>query len=252
MDQSVRAARFRTVNPDLAILPVFRFNTAEGRIIKSLGTAFFFSVRPTILSVKHVLGVQPGPDEAIVVPRQRPPYAESGAIKPYEEAVSVTNVRTDPRQDLAVAEVPGVTHLDYFPLCREDPPAGAPNVMTYDLASRITAEAFADRDPAPTITPYVWKGYVHAVRICREPLMPAAAKILEVSIPTVRGMSGAPLIEERTMRVLGVLFGNYARQVEPSPLAKTEDQRWYLPVGQALHWSHVRSFLDSLGLEDGP
>jgi len=82
MDQGARTARLRTVNPDLAILPVFRFNTAEGRIIESLGTAFFFSIRPTILSVKHVLGVQPGPDEAIVVPRQRPPHAESGRSSP--------------------------------------------------------------------------------------------------------------------------------------------------------------------------
>lgn len=78
-------------------------------------------------------------------------------------------------------------------------------------------------------------------------MMRARAKILEVSIPAIEGMSGAPLIEERTLRVAGVLFGNIARQLLPSPFAKTEAAQWYLPVGQALHWSHVRQFLESIG-----
>src|SRR5207244_12340958 len=70
----------------------------------------------------------------------------------------------------------------------------------------------------PTITPYVWKGYLHAVLITQEPTMHARAKIFDVSIPVVEGMSGAPLIEERTLRVAGVLFGNVRSEEHTSEL----------------------------------
>ena len=119
--------------------------------------------------------------------------------------------------------------------------------MTFDLTSRTTYERLDTGDIFPTITPYTWKGYVNGVLVSQEPGMLAPAKILETSIPVIKGMSGAPLVNEVTLTVAGILFGNFARSVEPSPLSTDEGERWYLPVGQALHWSHAREFLVSLG-----
>jgi hypothetical protein len=126
------------------------------------------------------------------------------------------------------------------------------SVMTYDLVSRMTSEVSQTGEPPLlTLTPYVWKGYVHAVLTAQEPGMSAPGKILETSVPVVEGMSGAPLIDERTLRVVGVLFGNRARSLVPAPHATTDSQSWYLPIGQALHWSHARDFLNSIG-ENAP
>jgi hypothetical protein len=236
----------RRVNPDNAILPVLLVDPTKGIVKRVLGTGFFFSSKPIILSAAHVLGVQPGRDEAIAVPKRELPDPEPGVVMPQPWMAAIFNVRVDPKHDLAVADVPGVTHFEHFPVCRQDPPA-LTTVMTVDLVSRMTFELVEGGGPGPTITPYTWKGYVHSVLITQEPTMRARARIFEVSIPVVQGMSGAPLIEARTLRVAGVLFGNVARQLIPPPYAKAEGEKWYLPVGQALHWSHVRQFLESIG-----
>lgn len=239
----------RSVNPDNAILPVFRVDPRRGTVKELLGTAFFFSRKPTILSCAHVLGVQPGEGEVIAVPKRDPPDTEPGVLKRHTLFAGVVNVRVDPRHDLAVADVPGVTHFEHFRLQRGDPP-GTRTLLTYDLASRIEFERLNGGDVdvvIPTITPYIWKGYAHGVIIDQQPGMRAPAKILEVSIPVAEGMSGAPLVDERTLLVAGVLFGNTARQLMPAPQATKDGERWYLPVGRALDWSHAREFLLSLG-----
>ena len=181
----------RVVNPDNAILPVLLVDPTKRIVKRVLGTDFFFSPKPLILSVAHVLGVKPGPDEAIAVPKREPPDPAPGVVVPQPTMAAVLNVRVDPQHDLAVADVPGVTHFEHFPVCRQDPPT-LTNVMTVDLASRTTFEPVEGGGPGPTVTRYDWKGYVHAVLITKEPTMRARAKILEVSIPVIEGMSGAP------------------------------------------------------------
>ena len=236
----------RVVNPDNAILPVLRVDP-EGHVKEVLGAAFFFSERPLILSARHVLKVEPGPGEAIVVPSRRPPDAEPGVAKPLPQMALLQNVRACPDYDLAVAEVPDVTHFEYLPIRHDEPAA---NVRTYDLVSQETLEATAPgKPPARTLNPYVWKGYVHHVIVTQEFAlgMHAPGKIIEVSIPVAKGMSGAPLVDEATLRVVGVVLGNRTRPLVPAPQAASEEQQWYLPIGRALHWSHVREFLESIG-----
>jgi len=236
----------KIVNPENAILPVFLVDTVKSTIKRTLGTAFFFSAKPIVLSCAHVLGILPAADEMIAVPSREPPDPEPGVVKRYQSMAPIVNVRRHPLHDIAVADVPGVSHFEHLPLQREDP-AGVLNVMTYDLVSRVTFERLETGEMIRTITPYIWKGYVHAVLVEREPGMAAPAKILEISIPVVEGMSGAPLVNERRLAVAGVLFGNIARELAPAPRSVTEGARWYLPVGQALHWSHVQEFLGSIG-----
>ena len=88
-----------------------------------------------------------------------------------------------------------------------------------------------------------WKGYVHAMLETQQPGMRAPAMILEVSIPVVKGMSGAPLVGDRTLAVVGILFGNRARSLVPAAQATSEEQAVALSIGQALHWPSYTSVL---------
>src|SRR2546422_3124636 len=144
-----RVAASKIVNPADAILPVVLLDTKRGTVKRFLGTAFFFSPKPKILSVAHVLNVQPGPDEAVVVPRRELPDADPGVSKRQNVMARISNVRIDPRHDLAVADVSGVTNFEHFRLRSDDPP-GVTSVMTFDLASRITYERLESGDVLPT------------------------------------------------------------------------------------------------------
>jgi len=240
------SGRFKSVDPAKAILPVLLLDTAEGKIKDLLGTGFFFSDRPTIMSCAHVLGTTPGPGELVGVPLYQGPDAEPGVIAHHEVLALLSNVRRHPIHDLAVADVAGVAQFEHFTFQSSDPSGNTPTLMTVDLASRTTFEPGPTGEPVWTINPYTWKGYAHTTLISQEIGMQAPAKILEVSIPVVKGMSGAPLIEEETLEVAGILFGNVARSLVPAPQAETDGQAWYLPIGQAFHWSVARKFLESL------
>jgi SAM-dependent methyltransferase len=50
-------------------------------------------------------------------------------------------------------------------------------------------------------------------------------------------------ISEAMLRAAGVRLQGASFR----PVVMEEGERWYLPIGQALHWSHVRGFLDSIG-----
>jgi hypothetical protein len=243
------SGQFKSVDPTKAILPILLIDTAKGKIKDLLGTGFFFSDRPTILSCAHVLGRAPGPDELVGVPRYQGPEAEPGVIAHHEVVAIPTNVRKHATLDLAVADVADVTDFEHFTFRSSDPSDSTRTLMTIDLASRTTFEPGPmGGEPVWTITPYAWKGYAHTVLISQEIGMRAPAKILEVSIPVVKGMSGAPLIDGKTLEVAGILFGNVARSLVPAPQAETESQAWYLPIGQAFHWSEASEFLKSLRL----
>jgi Trypsin-like peptidase domain len=240
----------KIINPDRAILPVLRLDATKGTIKDILGTAFFFSRRPILLSVAHVLCVAPGANELIAVPCLPPSALRPAELLEHHLVAPLMNVRRHPTHHLAVADVPGVTRFEHFSLRNADPPAGVPSVLTYDYVSRITSEAASPgAQPLLTMRAYVWKGYVHAILEAQDPPMSARATVLEASIPVIRGMSGAPLVDEQTLQVIGVLFNNRRRALDPAPQATDDAQAWYLPIGQALHWSHARDFLRDIGAD---
>src|SRR5713101_2215578 len=105
-------AQFRSVDPANAILPVLLIDRVKNTIKDLLGTSFFFSARPTILSCAHVLGREPEANEII---------AEPGVLKYHDLMAPISNVRRHPFHDLAVADVPGVTHFEHFAFRSSDP-----------------------------------------------------------------------------------------------------------------------------------
>src|SRR5262249_53089656 len=113
------------VDPAKAILPVLLLDTVEGKIKDILGTGFFFSDRPTIMSCAHVLGTTPGPGEVVGVPRYEGPDAELGVIAHHDVVAGLSNVRKHPTQDLAIADV-AVAQFEHFTIRSSDPPGNTP------------------------------------------------------------------------------------------------------------------------------
>jgi hypothetical protein len=73
---------------------------------------------------------------------------------------------------------------------------------------------------------------------------------LDLSFPALRGASGAPIIVERTGVVVGMIVANIERHLMPaqverieSPDGTAEDRRYFLPVGKAISWRHLREFI---------
>src|SRR5438034_908427 len=89
------------IQPERAIVPILLVSRKTRQFIRLLGTGFFYSSRPRILSVAHVLAVQPSDDEAMGILDIRP---EGGIVDTLH---LVTNVSVSTSHDLAVADVPG-------------------------------------------------------------------------------------------------------------------------------------------------
>ena len=224
--------------PGLAILPIVRADRKTLDFKQLLGTGFFYGDGKRILSVAHVLKVQPDQDEILAV-HLAPPGGG------YARTLPIKNVRASRNYDLAVAEVPQATGFQTLNIAAQDPD-GMPTLLTYDYSSGLRGGWRPDGTQGRRFIPYVWRGTWLATYIAHEPGMPRPAKIIDVPFPVMQGASGARLVKQGSRDVVGVLFGNVARQLVPPPQLAEIGQPWYLPVGQALHCSHVREFLREL------
>lgn len=115
------------IYPGSAIVPIFRFNTVTGQTTELLGTGFFIDSRGTLMSVKHVLGVQPEPGEAIGIQ-----LVDTGGGRGW--IYKIGNVRSSDRYDLAVAEVPDATGFQVLTISQTDP-HGIPELLTWDYST---------------------------------------------------------------------------------------------------------------------
>src|SRR5260370_31133500 len=114
------------IYPGSAIVPIFRFDTVTGETKELLGTGFFISDRGTLMSVKHVLGVQPEPGEGIGI-QLVPPGGGRGWI------FKVANIRASDKYDLAIGDVPGAQGFQVLQVSPQDP-QGVPDLLTYDYS----------------------------------------------------------------------------------------------------------------------
>jgi hypothetical protein len=224
------------IYPGSAIVPIFRFNTGTGQTTELLGTGFFIDGHGSLMSVKHVLGVQPGPGEAIGIQLVDPGGGRGWIYK-------LGNVRSSDRYDLAIAEVPDAVGFQVLQICQTDP-QGIPELLMWDYSTGYRGGWLPDGTEGLRLIPYMWHGTWLATYMALEPGMTHPARIIDVPFPGMRGASGSPIIERGTTNVVGILFGNVARQLIPPPQIADQGQPWYLPVGQALHCQHLREFVN--------
>jgi hypothetical protein len=160
----------------------------------------------------------------------------------------VTQVRVSRRFDIALAKAIAVEGHAPLQLPDADPPRDR-DLISHDYS------ATTFRQGKLFVTRSTRKGHIVCKRENEFP-GPELALTLELSFPALRGASGAPVILHRSKYVIGMVVGNEAQRLLPphlEPMRKTagvpENRVYYLPAALALHWSHLKEFVESGGRE---
>jgi len=226
--------------PLKAVFPLI-VATTKGLGRSFLGTGFFIRPGGTFLTARHVLeGVAPATGEflaAVMLPGEPTPYR-------------VSHVTFAEQFDIALARAEGVDDIHPLEIATKDAPMNR-DVLTVEF-SGTESRPLEDGRRAMHFTPYFRKGHV----ICSYPSTypeTVPTHSLDLSFPALRGASGAPVIVEEDGSVVGMVVANVERHLLPAQVERVElgsDQReeikYFLPVGKAIAWQHLREFVQSV------
>lgn len=227
--------------PLKAIFPLVVANLKPGLVGPFLGTGFFIRPDGTFLTAKHVLeGVtRPSGEDLAVVMLPGGPTLHR-----------VCDVRLADQFDIALGRAEGVEDIQPLEIATEDAPMNR-DVLTVEF-SGTQSRVLEDGRPAMHFTPYHRKGYVICSYTSTYPEV-VPTQSLDLSFPALRGASGAPVIVEADGSVVGMVLANVERHLLPAQVERVElgsDQReevrYFLPVGKAIAWQHLREFVQSV------
>ena len=212
----------------------------QDRVHDLLGTSFLVGQR-LFMSAKHVFGVIPQVGQELAV------VSHGEALSAHLAEV----IYQDPKHDIAIARVtqwPGdggplaITPTDILTMNS--------NVLTGEFSPTRSGVQLSDGRTAMAISVNWQKGNI--VREYRPDFGYAnETACIDLSYPALKGASGAPVIEEQSGYVLGMIVANIERQLMPAQVERTErpdgtkDEviRYFLPSAQALRASHLREAL---------
>ncbi len=227
------------MQPYKAIFPILA--VPNERTAHFLGTGFFIEQDGTFLTAKHVFadyGLDRSEDFRIAM------LSKEGEVKRY----AVTDVKVSERLDIARARATGVEDLQPLQLATEDASTNL-DVLTEEYSGTMP-KRLADGGTGLNIVSYTRKGNVLCQREHDYP-GPEPAMTLELSFPALGGSSGAPVLVERTGAVIGMVVANVGRELLPAQIERTEyeggvkeEVKYFLPTGMAIHWSHLREFVE--------
>jgi len=231
--------------PLKAIFPLVVANLGSGLVGPFLGTGFFVRADGTFLTAKHVLEEVPlrgGEDfAAVLLPGQPTLYR-------------VSHVRFAKQFDIALARAEGMQDIYPLEIATKNAPAND-DVLTVEF-SGTESRPLEDGRPAMWFNPYYRKGHVICSYRSTYP-EPIATRCLDLSFPALRGASGAPVLAERDGSVLGMVLANVERHLLPAQVERVdlasdrrEEIRYFLPVGKAIGWQHLREFVQSVLSDD--
>jgi hypothetical protein len=208
------------------------------QLLDRLGTGFLVGEDGTLMSAKHVIGVTPGENEALVACF----LAEVGTPSWW----FIGDVVLSTKFDIAVGRLSGVPPKAHaLTLATEDPKHNE-DLLCVEFSG---AEVNKGEGPKVDLTPYHRKGHVVAVYESANP-EPVPTVCIDLSFPALKGASGAPVIREANGQVAGMIVANVERHLLPaqiervdSPDGSTETYRYFLPIGKAISWCHLRDVL---------
>ena len=209
-----------------------------------LGTGFFIDEDGTLLTARHVLtdyGLERLEEFQIAMLRVR-------GRETTVERFQLDGIEVSSRFDIALATAVGVQDIIPLELASKDVGTDV-DVLTEEYSGTTPSETGLN------ILPYTRKGNI----ICQrdEFLRPGwsePASILELSYPALKGSSGAPVLVKQTGVVVGMILDNVEHHLLPAHVERivdqkggvTEEHEYFLPGGLAIHWSHLREFVDSI------
>ena len=138
-----------------------------------------------------------------------------------------------------------------------DPPYSFPLAEDHDITINqlVCAFEYSTTEIAGrkiNFTPANRMGNVTRARNLNDIYGKSGEEMLELSFPALKGASGAPVVLNKTPFPLwGVVKSNVAREVMPAQIEKildesgeiTEETKFYLPQGLAIHVKHVRNMM---------
>ena len=205
-----------------------------------LGTGFLADASGTLVSAKHVFEGIGAPDGAgchIV-------DTNSQSVHP------ISRVQLSPDCDIAVGKITPPPGFEPLPIAVSDAPANT-DILTIEFSPTHAVRRAGGR-VAINIRSYCHKG--HVLSYYRGDILGPPMDLLDLSFPALAGASGAPVVAAPTFEawsVVGMVVGNVGRHLLPAHVARTfagedvvEEIRYYLPIGLAISWSHIRDFLD--------
>ena len=226
--------------PLKAIFPIVAVK--QGPTYSFLGTGFFLKKDGTFLTAKHVFADNPlgvGEYYGIV-------FMHKGISVHH-----VSSVRPSETFDIALgqAEIEEIAdNIEYVELAEINAPLNQ-DILTLEFSA--TRTVMSEAGIQVRLTPSHHKGYVIRYYTSDYPeSIPTEA--LDLSFPALKGASGAPVIDEKDGRVIGLIVANIERHLLPAQIERVnngiepkEEIRYFLPTGKAISWKHLTEFVQS-------
>jgi hypothetical protein len=227
--------------PQTLIAPVTTVTKGTNRVHELWGTCFL--VKPGLfMSAKHVFGIDVPQDQTLSVVR----FSDQGADP---ESIPVSSVYSHPGYDIAIARVERWPRGDYLPIAPNDHLSMNVNVLTIEYSQPDRHVPLPDGTTAMGIGPNWHKGYMireYTAGFGHE----RPTGCLDLSFPALKGASGAPVIDESTGLVLGMIVANIERHLMPAQMERTirsdstiDEVRYFAPYAQAIMALHLRQAL---------
>ncbi len=221
--------------PSLSVVPiVVRYKS--GKYGKFLGTGSFVSDKKILITCEHVIAS----------------WNEDYAIMPHVEPPRLYRavpILRDEEVDLACLKVEGYDPPYSFPLAEDS------NITINQLVCAFEYSPFEQVGTYIKFTPANRMGNVTRLRNLNDIFGKAGEQMLELSFPAIKGSSGAPVVLQKSpFSLWGVISRNSAGELFPAQVEKivdkdgkiTEEIKFYLPQGLAIHVKHVRNLLSRI------
>ncbi len=231
--------------PDVSVLPILEVRD-DGTPVAFLGTGFVVAPRGVFVTTRHNLAKHP------VDSKNRVVVAIEAYDDVYREFRQIDNIRLCPTADVAVAEL-SVEGLWMLSLNRGEAPTNVDVLMVDHSSTQVTIDEQGKR--AVRFSPGTLRGnivrhYVSDVEATR------GMRCFDTSFPALSGASGAPVLVPPRYTVAGMLVANVQRHLLPAHILRVhdecgsiiEEERYYLPFGQALEADEVITALQVLGV----
>lgn len=212
--------------PILGLLP-------NGKL-RFLGTGSFVLPGPLLLTADHVIRDWRG-DLAIAHMQQ------------LDRLFPAEIVKRDQGCDLAALRVSG--YVPPNPIALAEDQEIHPNipVVCFEYSTTVTTGRFITLGPATRL------GNVTRTINLTDKYGRAGDDALELSFPALKGASGAPVLENNRFRLWGIVIANVSYHLLPAQIESvlddtgtvTEETRFMLPQGVAVHVKHARQLIAS-------
>lgn len=229
--------------PSKAILPLLLMD-ADGGLIELLGTSFCVSVSGLFLTAAHVFRSTALADGQW--------YAVGWRVSDDEvRFLRIDRIDNSETYDIAAFSIESPDDLTELTLTRRKVSVSA-DVLAYEFSS-TKIETSNPGDKQVTFSPYTHKGNVMRHHLGEQPDCPPTPSF-DASFPALQGASGAPVLRQSDLVVVGMLVANLERHLLPAQIVKIqadddfrEETHYFLPLGQGLQAELLVDFLEGTG-----